>query len=372
MIKQRPLANTKVMVPILGQGTMGIGGYFQEDKSKDEEMVRLIEMGIDLGLSFIDTAEVYGAGHSEELVGKAINGRREQVFIATKFSPEHSSYSDVIKAVEGSLRRLNVDQIDLLQTHWRNYKIPLCETARAMNALFQTGKIRFLGVSNFSVNEVREFQACLNDVQLVSNQQEYNVVDRTIENEILPFCKQTGMALIAYSPLLQGKITNSPTTHETLKQIASKYSATLPQLILNWLAAHDQVIIIPKMANEQHLLENAAALNFELSVEDFEALSEILVTPTRLLATDTIKVADDAHRNVYRTVEEAIENRLGLDPSPNEMAKRFLQGEFSKPIKVKIDPSDNNKYFLIEGRVKYWGWVIAFGKQKPIPALIVL
>ncbi len=214
MIKQRPLANTKVMVPILGQGTMGIGGYFQEDKSKDEEMVRLIEMGIDLGLSFIDTAEVYGAGHSEELVGKAINGRREQVFIATKFSPEHSSYSDVIKAVEGSLRRLNVDQIDLLQTHWRNYKIPLCETARAMNALFQTGKIRFLGVSNFSVNEVREFQACLNDVHW------YQISKSTM---LLTVRSKTRYSLFANKPVWLSSLTvlyckeKSPTVQQRMK-----------------------------------------------------------------------------------------------------------------------------------------------------------
>ncbi len=350
---------------------MGVGGFFTRDATNEEQWLHLLRMGLDLGMNFIDSAEVYGAGHSEELLGRAIQGQRQRAFIATKFSPEHSSFDQVQRAVEGSLNRLQTDYLDLLQTHWRNYQVPLEETARAMRQLVEQGKVRYLGVSNFTVRETRELQMYLGDIELVSSQQEYNVVDRSIEGEILPFCQSAGLTVIAYSPLLQGKITGKTANQEVLSGLAQKYQASAAQLILKWLTQAGNVIAIPKAGSEKHLMENAAAAEIELDRQDLQVLDQIFYSPVEFLATDRIQVAEDAHRNVYRTVEEALENHLRLNPSPEEMAQEILKGEFLKPIKVKNAPTDSSRYLLVEGRVKYWGWVIAFGSQKAIPALVV-
>jgi len=369
----KSLGVSSEQVSAIGQGTMGLGGYFSRDESNDTEWICLIRLGIDLGMTFIDTAEVYGAGHTEELIGSAVRGIRQRAFIATKFSPEHSAYEEVIHAVEASLKRLNTDYIDLLQTHWRNYRVPLEDTMRAMKKLVECGKVRYIGVSNFSVDEMTEVQEYLGETPIVSSQQEYNLLDRSVEENILPYCKEQRITLIAYSPFLQGKLASQHNKKAKLAEIAVNYGVSVGQLILKWLALNESVIAIPKAASEKHLRENATALDFHLQTADVRKISELFPTQVEFVPANAIKVADDSHRNVYRTLDEAVQNRFNLNPSPDEMAQRFCAGETFKPIKVQGDPSETmkKKYLLIEGRVKYWGWVIAFGQDRPIPVLVM-
>ncbi len=353
---------------------MGIGGYLTRDSKFDKRQAELLRFGIELGMTFIDTAEVYGAGHSEEVVGKAVKRIRDGVFIATKVSPEHLNYSDVIQSAEKSLRRLNTDHIDLYQVHWPNPAIDLQETMRAMEELVQQGKIRYIGLSNLCLNGLEKAQMALTQNMIVSIQAEYNLFDRSVEHDILPFCDTEGVTLIAYSPLEQGRIVSSSEKIETLEAIAAKYDRTMAQVTLNWLTAHDSVIAIPKASNLRHLKENAFSVDFGLSQEDFDKIGDVMYTECIAVPTERIRVAENGqgNRQVYQTKEQAIENRLGFVPSPVALASSIGEEDFTKPVRVirTADRSGRYDYDLVEGRIRYWAWVIAHDGKKPIPAYV--
>jgi diketogulonate reductase-like aldo/keto reductase len=270
----KELGKTKEKVAVIGQGTWRMGGGFEKDESRDEDEVKALRRGIELEMTFIDTAEIYGSGHAEEIVGKAIKGLRDKVFIATKVSSEHLRYDDVIKAAEGSLRRLNISTIDLYQIHWPNPRIPIKETMSAMEHLIKKGKIRYVGVSNFSVKEMKEAIEALSVTELVSNQVRYSLLARDIENDILPFCQKERITVIAYSPLAKGAIASS-IYFNLLNKLAKKYDKTPAQIALNWLIEKDCVIAIPKASRIEHVEENAKAVGWRMSKEDYNLLSSI-------------------------------------------------------------------------------------------------
>jgi aryl-alcohol dehydrogenase-like predicted oxidoreductase len=367
-MKFKALGATGISVPAIGQGTMGIGGRFERDASSDAECIRLLRLGVDLGLTLIDTAEVYGEGHAEELVGVALRGLRDRGVVATKFSPEHSTYEGVIRAAEGSLRRLMTDYIDLYQVHWPNPQVPIEDTMRAMEKLVDDGKVRFVGLSNFSASQTRRAQQCLR-APLVALQQEYNLFERTVEETLLPYCHANTVTLLAYSPLAQGKIWTNDEKGRRLSQIAGKYGSSVSQLALAWLIRDPSVVAIPKASKEDHIRENAEALECEMDAADCDEISKLFTVDIRHIPTDLIEVADASDRKVYKTLEEAMENRFHLVPSPMELAEEIRAGEMLKPIKLRCSPN-GERYQLLEGRVKYWAWVIAHDGNVPIPARI--
>lgn len=260
------------MISSIGMGTWGIGGFSTPDYRYDEAAIKALRYGIELGITLIDTAEMYGAGHSEEVVGMAIKGLREKVFIATKVWYTNLRYDDVLRSAEKSLKRLQIDVIDLYQVHWPNPHIPLSETMKAMEKLVLDGKARFIGVSNFSVKLMEEARAALSKIDIVSNQVEYSLLSREVENDILPYCEREGITLIAYSPLGRGNIFNDPRS-KILREIAKKYNKTPAQVALNWLISKNPVVAIPKAINLSHIKENANATGWRLSNEDLELLS---------------------------------------------------------------------------------------------------
>ncbi len=353
---------------------MGIGGYLSRDSQQDDTFVRALQQGIELGMTFIDTAEGYGNGHSEELVGRAIRGIRDKVFIATKFSPEHNSYKYVLKSAAESLQRLATDYIDLYQLHWPTPKVPLSETMRALKQLLKEGKIRYAGVCNVSLKGFKEARADMAPEDIVSIQIEYNLFDRTIENNILPYCQSEGMTAIAYSPLDQGNIASGDNRIKVLQKIADKYGRTMAQVALNWLVSHPPVITIPKATNPQHIQENASSADFELSEEDIGKINEVFTKGGLEVPTDRIRVitGGQGNRKAYQTIEEALENRLGFTPSPEELAHDIREGDALKPVRVikSTDKTGRYDYDLTEGRIRYWAWVIAYNGEKPIPVLI--
>lgn len=370
----KELGKKHTKVPAIGQGCMGIGGYLSRESLHDDNQIKALRLGIELEMTFIDTAEAYGNGHSEEIVGRAVEGIRDKVFIATKVSPEHLSYDALLRSAEGSLRRLKTDYIDLYHVHWSNPKIPISETMRAMKRLLKAGKIRYVGVSNFSLTELKEAQAAISEDEIVSIQTEYNLFDRSIENNILPYCEHEGITTIAYSPLDQGKIASGDKRIEALEMIADKYSRTIAQVALNWLISHPSVIVIPKATNPEHIKENAAAADFELSDEEFKEISEIFAQECVYVPTDRIRVikGGQGNRQVYHTLEAAIENKLGFVPSPVDLAHDIREGEVLKPVRVirSTDKTGNYDYDLTEGRIRYWAWVIAYSGEKMIPVYI--
>lgn len=271
----RSLGKTGTPIPSIGMGTWAIVGGEVPDRSRDAKAVEALRLGLDLGMSLIDTAEMYGAGHSEEVVSRAIEGRRDSVFLASKVSPSHFAYEDVLRSARLSLKRLGVKQMDLYQLHWPNPGIPISETMRAMEKLANDGLIRNIGVSNFSVQQVQEAQSATSTHEIVSNQVEYSLLERSIEADILPYCEKEGITVIAYSPLAQGKIprgTGEP--FRVLDEIAGRLGKTRSQVALNWLLREDSVVVIPKAIRKEHIQENAQASSWKLSREDYERLSQ--------------------------------------------------------------------------------------------------
>lgn len=266
----KPLGKIGVSVPSIGMGTWGIGGYGYKDNGKDGEAIEVLQQGIELGLWLIDTAEIYGRGHSEELIGEAIKDfPRDSIFIISKVSETNLRYKDVIEACRRSLWRLHTDYIDLYLIHFPSYQIPLKETMKAMEELFQLGVIRSIGVSNFPLKLMKEAQSCLTRTGIAANQVKYNIKCRYPEKELLPFCQKEEITLIAYTPLEEGSLTKN----RLLQEMGRKYKKSAAQIALNWLICHDNVITIPKAIHRSHLQENAQAMGWRLKGEDFEKIA---------------------------------------------------------------------------------------------------
>jgi len=375
-VKYKILGKTDTEVPAIGQGSSGIGGYFSPDSTYNDKQIAALRIGIKHGMTFLDTAEGYGGGYTEELIGRAIHDIREKVFIATKFSPEHTAYNDVITSAEGSLHRLGVDHIDLYQVHWPNPEVQIGETMRALEHLVNQGKVRHIGVSNFSLSQLKEARGALEKYDIVSNQVEYSLFDRSIERDILPYCENEGISIIAYSPLDQGKAVSGETGN-LLGKLAQKYGVTPSQIALNWLGAHLSVISIPKAVTKIHIVENASALDFDIAKGDLDAIEKASSKECLLVPTQNIQVSvhGERAREVYQTVEEAVANRLEFCPSPMVLAKyiRAHPNENIKPVRLlrSVDEEGKGDYYdLVEGRVRYWAWVLAFDGRRPIPAYV--
>ena len=258
-IYRKELGATGVKVP-----EVGIGTYLYQGSSE------LLRRGVDLGATFIDTAELY---ENEEVVGRAIKGIRDRVFIATK--THHFKYQDVLHCAEMSLQRLGIDVIDLYQLHHPNAAVPIEETMGAMEELVKQGKVRFIGLSNFTVNEFVQAQASLSKVKLASNQMRYSIVDRSVEVEMLPYCQKNQLTLLAYSPLGHtfGKILAAD-TNGVLEAIARDTGKTKAQVALNWCLSKSGVVAIPKTESPEHMAENCRSSGWRLSPEQLAMLDQ--------------------------------------------------------------------------------------------------
>lgn len=254
-------------------GTWEMGGRMHPDSSGDHEAIEALKLGLDLDMTLIDTAEMYGAGHSEEVVAKALENWRRPVFVASKVSPSHFAYDDLLRSARRSLDRLRLKQMDLYQLHWPNTKVPIAETMKAMEKVVRDGLARLIGVSNFSVEQMKEAQAALSREEIVSNQVEYSLVERAVEKEILPYCQREKLTLIAYSPLGQGRIASGRGGQfKILDEIATRLGKSRSQVALNWLLQHDSVMVIPKASDKKHVKENAEVSGWKLGSEDFQAI----------------------------------------------------------------------------------------------------
>jgi diketogulonate reductase-like aldo/keto reductase len=265
-----------VDIPALGLGTWGMGGRQIEDHRWDEEQVTAIRMAIELGLTHIDTAEYYGAGHAEELVGEAAESyERGDLFITTKVWRTNLRRGDLVESMRKSLKRLKMDYVDLYLVHWPNPEVPLGETMAAMEHCAEEGYTRFIGVSNFSWELMREAQGLLRDHRLVANQVEYSLADQKPRLSLLPYMQRENSTLIAYSPLGKGALTRPG--NRTMDEVAERYGKTRAQVALNWLIAQENVVAIPKSSNPVHLLDMMGALGWRLSVEDSLVLGDAFI-----------------------------------------------------------------------------------------------
>ena len=261
-----------VEIPKIGLGTWGMGGKQIEDRRWDEETITAIRVAIDLGLTHIDTAEYYGAGHCEELVGEAIQPcDRKSLFLTTKVCRTNLHHDDLLKSMKKSLQRLKQDYVDLYLIHWPNHQIPLKETMQALEKCVTEGYTKYIGVSNFSANLIQEAQLHLKDNYLVANQIEYSLLDQKPRTDLLSYLQETNRTLIAYSPLGKGLLTKID--NKTLTEIATKYDKTKTQTALNWLISQENVVAIPKSRNPIHLMEFMDSTNWRLKLEDMMELT---------------------------------------------------------------------------------------------------
>ncbi|MFP3234860.1 MAG: aldo/keto reductase [Nitrososphaeria archaeon] len=268
----KPLGRTGLRVPSVGIGTWRVGGDSSPDvdPARDRAAAELIAEGVRLGMRLIDTAEFYGGGHTEEIVGEAIRmAGRESVFLVSKVWYTHLDAGSLRRAAEASLRRLGTDHFDLYLVHWPNPAVPLCETMRAMEALVRDGLSLSVGVSNFDRGLLEEARSCMSRVDVAADEVKYNVYEREAERDLLPYCEREGITLIAYTPLAKGRVASDP----LLREVGSKYGRTAAQVALNWLIYHGPVVAIPKASRREHLVENAGAMGWRLSEEDFELIS---------------------------------------------------------------------------------------------------
>ncbi|HZP62407.1 MAG TPA: aldo/keto reductase [Terriglobales bacterium] len=266
-------------VPVLGQGTWGLG----EGKHSRDEEIKALRLGLDLGMSLIDTAEMYGDGAAEQLVGDAIHGRRDEVFIVTKVLPQHATRTGTIAACEHSLRRLRSGYIDLYLLHWRE-SVPLQETLDGFNELLDLGKIRYWGVSNFDVDDMEELLALPTGDKVATDQVLYNLTRRGIEYDLLPWCHERNIPVMAYSPIEQGRMLH----HPELKRIAARHKVTPAQVALAWVLRQDGIIAIPRAGLPEHVRENRAALDVHLTERDFAELDRAFPPPTRKVPLETL------------------------------------------------------------------------------------
>lgn len=264
--------NNGTRVPVLGQGTWNMG----ESAARAADEVRALQHGMDLGMTLIDTAEMYGDGGAEKIVGKAIAGRRDDVFLVSKVLPFNASRSGTIKACEASLKRLGVGHIDLYLLHWRGTH-PLAATVDAMQTLIAQGKIGAWGVSNLGHDDMRELLALDNGKHVQVNQVLYNLSRRGIEFDLLPWCAQHRVAVMAYSPIEQGRILRNAALHA----VARRHNATPAQIALAWTLRQPDVISIPKASTLEHVKENRACINLELTVADLADLDQAFAPPAQ-------------------------------------------------------------------------------------------
>ncbi|MBW7950140.1 MAG: aldo/keto reductase [Pseudorhodoplanes sp.] len=259
-------------VPVLGQGTWFMG----ERSAHAADEAAALRLGLDLGMTLIDTAEMYADGGAEEVVADAIAGRRDDVFLVGKVLPENASRRGTIAACERSLRRLGTDHIDLYLLHWSGSH-PFADTVAAFRQLQKDGKIRHWGVSNLDIDEMEEIVALPEGGACATDQVLYNLTRRGIEFDLLPWCRKRRMPVMAYSPIEQGRMLG----HPALKAVGARHDATPTQVALAWLLRQDGLIVIPKAADPRHVRENRAALSVALTPEDLSVLDKAFPPPAR-------------------------------------------------------------------------------------------
>jgi diketogulonate reductase-like aldo/keto reductase len=259
-------------VPVLGMGTWHLG----EGRHPPEVEIEALRTGLDLGMTLVDTAEIYGDGASERLIGRAIAGRRDDVFVVSKVVPHHATSGGTVAACEASLRRLGTDRLDLYLLHWRG-TVPLEETIGAFEELKRAGLIRHWGVSNFDIADMIELTDLPGGRAVQTDQVLYNLTRRGIEWNLLPWCRENGLPIVAYSPIEQGRLVG----HPVLRGIAVRHKATSAQVALAWVISHAGVCAIPEAGRPEHVRENVEALQVVLREDDVVELDAAFPPPPR-------------------------------------------------------------------------------------------
>lgn len=268
-MRTAPFGDTGVDVSVIGQGTWNL------EHDDPDEAIAALDAGLDAGMNHIDTAELYGHGKVERLIAPIVRQRREQIFLVSKVLPQNASYDRTLKACEQSLQRLGTDYLDVYLLHWRERGTPLEETFRAFETLKEAGKIRHYGVSNFDVEDLEEAVRIVGEGKIVCNQVLYHLNERAIEQRLIPWCRDHGITVVAYSPFGSGRFPSTRTNGgRVLASIAERRNVTVYQVALAFLVQQGDVFAIPKAARVEHVLDNARAGDLELTRAEMQSISD--------------------------------------------------------------------------------------------------
>jgi myo-inositol catabolism protein IolS len=366
-MKYTNLGPTKIKISKIGMGTL-----FKKCKIDFNKKIKhIIDKSYHLGINFIDTAPIYAFGNIERTIGYSIKNKRQKIILATKNLPSQNKYNEIISSAEQSLRRLKTDYIDLYQIHWPNHKIEIEESAEALNILLQQGKIRYVGLCNTNLDNLKKYKNILTN-KLVAIQNEYNLFERTYEDNLKKFINISNMTMISYSPLSNGKLFNGENERKILNFLEKKYNRTKSEIILNWITSQSKnIIAIPSTLKIKNLVDNANSQKFMLNKLDIDLIKKKCKTKTRFISPDNILI-ERSESNIFQSLNDAKKNIYKLDPSPEELAEDIKANNLLKPIKLKEIKKNklNKKYTLKDGNLRYWSWIIAKGKDKKIPSLI--
>jgi len=369
----KSLGGTEEKISALGLGTNGIGNRRNYNKLIVDTRIKIYKKAVDLGINYFSTAELYGEGFADEILAKAIKNKRKEIIILSKFNPENaSSPKNSKRSLEGSLRRLQTDYIDIYQMHWPNALVSMEVVVSTLEKFLKQGKIRYIGVSNFDLNLIKKFSNLLQGRSFVTVENEYNILERSAEKGLLKYCEKNGQTLIAYSPLNHGRLSWNPIHLKILHYLSSKYGKKPMQIIISWLVSHNPVVSLVKTNNIKHLMENVDSLNLKLEREDIELIDNTYLSKLKYVMTEQIFLRNTDYRNEV----EALENKLNLLPSPQVLAENIKAYNLFKPLRLVFKGKSSKHYYNLDdydymGELKkYWAWRIAFGIHKPIPSYV--
>lgn len=352
-------------------GATGTGTAGSATAETDAARIAIYRTALELGVNLFDTAELYGGGYSEELLGRAFTRCRESVFICSKFDPCHASRDGIREAVERSLRRLGTDYLDLYQLHWPSPFVPFEESWSALSTLLDTGKIRHVGVGNCSWQEFGHYQE-VSGGRISCLELPFNAAEPDAAAPFLAWASDPHRRLFAYSPLGQGRLCRRREENPQLARLMERHGISENQLALAWALAHPGVVPVFTTGKEQHLRDNVAATSISLTPQEVQVVAEACLLPLRSVPVSHIDGESPPGRAGYAGLGEALENRLDWIPSPALLAERMRQGAFPPPLRL-VGPDGQGRYQLdrydLGGEMKkYWGWRLFGGDAALVPA----
>ncbi len=371
---QKKIGLSDLEICPVGQGTLFGRTSSKIDSNIIELKSKVLDYGIDLGMNFIDTGEDYEGGLSEEILGNVIKGKRNKVIIGSKFKPSNNSFEGVINSIEGTLKRIKTDYIDLYQIQWPNPKIEVEETFKAFEKLVEQGKIRYFGVGNFDLPKIKDAIKFDNLKKFVSVQNEFDLFNRQIENDF-DFLLKNNLSIIAYMSL--GKDNFNKSEKELLESLSKKYTKSIRTIVLNWIISHTNVNVLTSSLSIEHTKSNYDSSQFVMDNADIKKINNMFQRETEKILPKDIEVlgfdeSDNAHL-IYTNLEDALKNELEIKPSAQEIAEEIKNsGKLLRPIELKINnnTSSGKPYVLVRGRMRYWGWIVAYGYDAEIEAKI--
>ena len=347
----KKIGNSNLKICPVGQGTL-----FGRTSSKINQdiintKIDVLKYGIEIGMNFIDTGEDYEDGLSEKLLSEVVKSKREKVIIGSKFKPSNNSYKGVINSIEGTLKRINTDYIDLYQIQWPNPNIEIEETFNAFEKLIDQGKILYYGVGNFDLPKIKEAVRVDKLKKLIAIQTEYDLFNRSIEKD-LNFLNNNNLSIIAYMSL--GKSNFNFEEKQLLNSLSNKYNQTIRTIVLCWIISHKDINVLTSSLSIEHTKNNFDATQIKLEDEDIKKINNLFNRKTEQIDPKEIEVldydeSDNAHK-IYTTLDDAIKNDLNIKPNALEIAEEIkITGKILRPIELKLNDnkSSDKKYVLI-------------------------